>query len=511
MVSAGASASDPVAGPVVGIVGAGAMGQGIAQVAAQGGLRVLLQDARAGAAAAGREAVAARLARLVEKGRINAAAESAALARIEAVAGIAELAPAGLVIEAVVEDLEVKRAVFREIEAAVAPDCLIASNTSSIPVRSIARDCAHRGRVAGMHFFNPVPLMRLVELVRTVWTSEETLARLAALGRRMGRTPVVVQDSPGFLVNLGGRAFTTEALRIAQERVATPAEIDAIMRDCWGFRMGPFELLDLTGMDVNYPVTRIVWEGFGHDPRLATTPAHRAMAEAGLLGRKTGEGWYSYAGGRAADPPSPDWQGEAAPARRAALAGEAPALAALCRAAGLAVGADDGACPILAAPFGADATAVAVESGADHRRLVCLDLAGPNAGAPAARITLMTAPGADPAIRGAVAAALVAAGRKVTAITDSPGFVGQRICAMVANLGCAMAETGIATPEDIDTAMTLGLNYPQGPLALAETMGRERCLEVLDRLQAVTGEDRYRASPWLRRRAALGLPVQTPA
>ncbi|MEM8623135.1 MAG: 3-hydroxyacyl-CoA dehydrogenase [Pseudomonadota bacterium] len=517
----------------IGVAGAGAMGQGIVQVAVQGGIRTVLIDAREGAAAAAKEAVAGRLRRLVEKGRLGEDAAEAAIALIEPGEGPAAFAPCDAVVEAVFEDLEVKRALFREIEAAVSDDCLIASNTSSIPIASIARACERRGRIAGLHFFNPVPLMKLVEVIRAAETSDETVAALTVLGQRMTRVPVTVQDSPGFLVNMGGRAFTTEGLRLVHEQVATPAQVDAIMRDCRHFRMGPFELMDLTGIDVNYPVSQIVWEGYQQDPRLQTRPNHRAMFDAGLLGRKTGQGWYAYENGKPVAP-SADHETEATPARRVALAkfdaafdalieqlgvdvgaeaaSAGPAhpdamLAGFAQALGLEVGEDDGTCPILAAPFGKDASHVAGDAGIDHRRLVCLDLSGDTS----KRVTIMTAPGADPAVRDAVAAAIAASGRKVTAIKDSPGFVAQRVVAMIANLGAYMAEIGLASPADIDTAMKLGLNYPLGPLEFADEMGPARCLDILEQLRVLTGEDRYRPTLWLRRRAVLGLPMGTPS
>lgn len=523
----------------IGVAGAGAMGQGIVQVAVQGagqgGIRTILIDAREGAAAAAKEQVAGRLRRLVEKGRMGADEAEAAIALIEPATGPADFAPCDTVVEAVFEDLEVKRTLFREIEAAVSPDCIIASNTSSIPIASIARACARRGRIAGLHFFNPVPLMKLVEVIRAAETTDETTEALTALGKRLTRVPVTVQDSPGFLVNMGGRAFTTEGLRIAHEQVATPAQIDAIMRDCRHFRMGPFELMDLTGIDVNYPVSQIVWEGYQQDPRLATRPNHKAMFDAGLLGRKTGQGWYAYEGGKPVGVASPDHETDAAPATRVAIArfdaafdalveqlgvdvetresayagGQDPdkLLAELAAELGLEVGEDDGSCPILAAPFGKDATHTASDAGMDHRRLVCIDVSGDTS----KRLTIMTAPGADPAMRDAVAAAIVASGRKVTAIKDSPGFVAQRITAMVANLGAYMAEIGLASPEDIDTAMKLGLNYPLGPLEFADEMGPAHCLDILEQLHALAGEDRYRPTMWLRRRAVLGLPMRTPS
>lgn len=492
---------------LIGVVGAGAMGQGIAQVALQGGLRVVLHDTRPGGAAEAAETVLARLERLVEKGQLAPDAVAGMRARLTVAGGLEAFADCAAVIEAVFEDLEVKQALFQELEAVVRPDCLLASNTSSLPIASLARVCAHRERIAGMHFFNPVPLMRLVEIIAAFDTAEATVAALEALGRRMGRTPVRVKDSPGFLVNLGGRAFTTEGLRLLQEGVATPAQIDAILRDCGGFRMGPFELMDLTGMDVNYPVSRIVFEAFQNDPRLRTTPHHKLLVDAGRLGRKSGIGHYRYDGqGRMVDPPSPDHATAAAPARHAFVPETDDRLVALLEAGGIAPVADDGAVPVVAAPLGEDATTFAVRMGLDHRRLVAIDVTGGHD----RRITLMTAPGADPTPRDAVAAAFAARGRKVTLIKDSPGFVLQRVRAMIANLGAEMAQMGLATPADIDLAMRLGLNYPKGPFAIAADMGAAITLAILERLQAITGDDRYRPSLWLRRRALLGLPLDTP-
>ena len=486
----------------VGVVGAGAMGQGIIQVAVQGGMRALVLDARPGGAEAARKAVGARLDRTVEKERIGVDDAAAALARVEIAEDFADLAPCDAVIEAIFEEIEVKRQTFAQIEAVVRADCLIVSNTSSIPISSIARACQHRDRIAGLHFFNPVPVMKLVEVIRAAETSDATAEALTALGRRMGRTPVTVKDSPGFLVNMGGRAYTTEGLRLAHEQVATPAQIDAIMRDCRHFRMGPFELMDLTGIDVNYPVSMIVYDGYLQDPRIKTAPNHKAMADAGLFGRKTGQGWFTYEGGKPLDRPLADYVTDAAPATCVRLAEPDEALEAFCAEIGLPVG-DTG--PYLAAPIGEDATHVALRTGVAHQVLVCIDLTGDTS----KRVTAMTAPGADGQALDMVAAAIIASGRAVTGIKDSPGFVAQRLGAMVANLGCYMAEIGLASPADIDLAMQLGLNYPLGPLALAEDMGTANTLRILEQLQAITGEDRYRPTMWLKRRAHLGLPIHT--
>ncbi len=487
---------------VVGVVGAGAMGQGIIQVAVQGGMRTLILDARPGGAEDAYKVIAGRINRLAEKGRIGEQDATAAISRMEIADDFSALAPCDTVIEAIFEEIEVKRETFAQIEAVVSPGCLIASNTSSIPISSIARACARRNRIAGLHFFNPVPLMKLVEVIRAAETSDATVEALSELGRRMGRTPVTVKDSPGFLVNMGGRGYTTEGLRIAHESVATPAQIDAIMRDCCHFRMGPFELMDLTGIDVNYPVSMIVYDGYLQDPRIKTAPNHKAMADAGLYGRKTGQGWFAYENGKPLDRPSADYSTNAAAAVTVRLAEPDAVLEAFCDEIGLQIG-DTG--PTLAAPIGEDATHVALRTGMAHQVLVCLDLTGDTS----KRVTLMTAPGADGQVLDMVAAAIIASGRSVTAIGDSPGFVAQRLCAMIANLACYMAEIGLASPADIDMAMQLALNYPLGPLALAEDMGAQNTLRILEQLQAITGEDRYRPTMWLKRRALLGLPVHT--
>lgn len=491
----------------LGVVGAGTMGQGIAQVALQGGLTVVLHDARPGGAAAGRDAVFQRLARLAEKGQIADGELGAMRGRLVVAQALSDFAACDCVIEAVFEDINVKHELFRALEDIVRPDCILASNTSSLSIAALARPCRHRDRVAGMHFFNPVPLMRLVEVVRAAETRDDVVAALVALGERLGRTPVVAKDGPGFLVNLGGRAYTTEAMRILHEGVATPAQIDAIMRDGWHFPMGPCELIDLTGVDVNYPVTRLIHEGYDFDPRLRTSYPHRALYEGGQFGRKTGAGFFRYdQAGRKTEPPSADLVVDDGVARTAVLVERDDPLGAFCAAVRLSPIADDGQGPILAAPLGEDCATFAARTGADFRRLVAVDLCGDTA----RRVTLMTAPGADPRALRAVAAAVSASGRRVTAIKDSPGFVALRIAAMIANLGCEMAQTGVAAPEEIDRAIVLGLNYPTGPLALAEAIGPRRVMTALERMQAITGDDRYRPSLWLRRRAQLGLSVFAP-
>jgi 3-hydroxybutyryl-CoA dehydrogenase len=493
---------------VVGVVGTGAMGRGIAQVTAQGGMRTVMYDAAPEGAAAARNAIVAALKGLVGKGRLTAEACETAGQNLVVSDDLRALASCHVVIEAVFEDLAVKQKLFAELEGVVDDTTVIASNTSSIRIASIARSLKRRDRVCGMHYFNPVPLMKLVEVIRAAETAPWVIEAMVALGKRQTRVPVVVGDTPGFLVNLGGTAIGTEGLRIYTEGRATPSQIDAVMRDAGGFRMGPFELMDLTGIDVNFPARRIIYEGFFHDRRMTPSPYHEGLFHAGKFGRKSGGGWYAYdAQGNKVDPGA-DHTSTAAPATTVVAAGEvSDKVAALFMAGGTKVVAhDDGHSPIVVTPMGDDCTTACVAAGLDFRRTVAIDPTG----AIEKRTTLMMAPGGDGAVRDAVTAALVKAGTKVTAIKDSPGFILQRMRAMIANLGCEMAQIGIASPADVDTAMTLGLNYPQGPLAMADAKGVKETHAILERLQAITGDDRYRPSQWLRRRAMLGLSATIP-
>ena len=492
----------------VGVVGTGAMGRGIAQVSATGGMQVLMHDAMPGNAEKSRTMIVDQLKSLQAKGRMSEADVAAASGRLKVVEDMAALAPCDVAIEAVFEDLEVKRKLFKELEKVLRPEAIIASNTSSIRIASIAAACDRRQRVAGLHYFNPVPLMKLVEVIRGAETASWVTDALMALGKRQGRVPVSVGDTPGFLVNLGGTAIGTEGLRIYQEGVASPAQIDAIMRDACGFRMGPFELMDLTGIDVNFPARRIIYEGFFHDRRMTPSPLHEGMFHAGRLGRKTKAGWFDYDEKGGKIDPGADAATSAAPAAAVFAAEPLPAsVAALLQASGASILAkDDGKAPILVAPIGDYCTTTVARLGLDPARTVAIDPTGNVA----ARATLMCCPAASAVIRDSVVALLAKAGGKITVINDSPGFVAQRVRGQIANLGCEMAQQRIATPADIDTAMTLGLNYPLGPLAIVDDLGVRTTFDILTRLQAITGDDRYRPSQWLRRRALLGLKAATP-
>lgn len=277
----------------IGVIGAGTMGAGIAQVAASAGHPVLLYDTRADAAPAAVERIRAQLQRLVGKAALSAADASAAERRLRAVADLAEIADCALVIEAIVEDLDAKREVFAELEQLSGPDAIRATNTSTIPVTAIASELKHPERLCGMHFFNPAPLMRLVEVPSGAATDPAVAERVAATARSWGKTAVRCADTPGFIVNRVARPFYGEGQRIAEDGGHTPRSIDAAMRAA-GFKMGPFELADLIGNDVNLAAAESVWEQTGHDPRYEPTESQRKLVADNRLGRKTGRGWYDY-------------------------------------------------------------------------------------------------------------------------------------------------------------------------------------------------------------------------
>jgi len=494
----------------IGVVGAGAMGRGIAQIAAQAGSEVLLLDSFEGAAARGRDAIVAQWNKLHEKGRIDEATRDAQIARVRIAESAQALAGCDLVIEAVVENLEVKRKLFAELEAIVAPDATLATNTSSLSVTAIAAGLKHPERFAGFHFFNPVPLMKVVEVVAGFKTAPEVCGRLAGYATQMGHSAVQAQDTPGFIVNHAGRGYGTEALRIVGEGVADFVTVDRILREQAGFRLGPFELLDLTALDVSHPVMESIYRQYYDEPRYRPSVITAQRLAAGALGRKTGEGFYRYEDGamqQAPEAPAPKvdtlpavWVSPRA-ARRAELLRLVNTL-------GAQIDSGASAAPqslILVAPLGFDVTTVAAVDRLDATRTVGIDMLIDDAASK--RRVLATNPATRRDMRDAAHALFARDGKAVSVIRDSGGFVTQRVIGTIVNIAADMCQQRVCTPGDLETAVQLGLGYARGPLAMGNLYGPTNMLEVLFNMQTVYGDPRYRPSPWLRRRGALGLSL----
>ncbi len=492
---------------VAAVAGSGTMGRGIAQVLAQCGVRTLMFDTLPGAAHAAKGSIAQALGRLAEKGRMPPAEVAATLARIEVVGTLEGLAPAHVVIEAIVEDLAAKRELFGALEDIVGAAAILATNTSSLSVTAMAASCRKPGRVAGYHFFNPVPLMKIVEVVAGELTEPWVTDALAELARRYGHTPVRCKDTPGFVVNHAGRGYIPEALRVLAEGIADFATIDRILTEAAGFRLGPFGLMDLVGLDVNHSVHKSLFEQYFDEPKYRPSYLLEPRVAAGLLGRKSGRGWYAYGKDGAAEkipePPAPSakagvvWVAHNAPELRELLGklgakvetAPKPSAEAVC----------------FVAPYGQDATTTALQLLIDPARTVAVD---PLFGF-AKRRTLMTTPVTRPEVRDAAHGLLASDGVPVAVIRDSPGFVAQRVVAHIVNVGCDIVQQRIATPADLDSAVVLGLGYPRGPLAMGDALGAAKILRVLEAMHSFYQDPRYRPSPWLKRRARLGVSLLT--
>jgi 3-hydroxybutyryl-CoA dehydrogenase len=493
----------------IGVIGGGTMGRGIVQLFAQAGHVVRCHDAVPGAARKAKDYVVGMVARGIEKGKVTQAEVDALAARIRPCTESGELADCGVVIEAIVEDIEVKRGLFRELEDVVTESAILVSNTSSLVVSEIAAGCRHPERVAGLHFFNPVPLMKVAEVIPGMRTAAATVETLRTLVSGAGHRAVIAADQPGFLVNHAGRGLYTEGLRVLEEQVASVGDIDALMRDAAGFRMGPFELLDLTGLDVSGKVMESIYEQFQQEPRFRPSSLVRPRIAAGLFGRKSGQGWYVYDGDRKREAAACTIP--ALPARLSVwidpAADEHAALSALVSAAGAQLSAASAGADLLIVQFwGKDATSFCVEHGLDARRCVALD---PLPGLARRRTLMLTAVTTTEA-RDAALALLASHGVPVTVINDSPGFVVQRVLAVIVNIAANIAQRGIASVPDIEDAVKLGLGYPLGPLAWGDRIGGARLLTILKNVHARTGDPRYRPSPWLSRRIGLGVSLLTP-
>ncbi len=494
----------------ISVVGTGAMGRGIAQVAAQAGSQVILFDNQEGASGRARTEIFAQWDRLLEKGRLDSEQTQLYKSRLECAESISDLAHCDLVIEAIVENLDVKVKLFAALEEVVAQTAVLVSNTSSLSITAIAARMRAPQRFAGLHFFNPVPLMKVVEVVAGLRTDTAVCDSLTAYVRQMGHTPVQAADTPGFIVNHAGRGYGTEALRIAGENIADFATIDRILKDQVGFKLGPFELMDLTALDVSHPVMESVYRQYYEEPRYRPSVITAQRLAGGMVGKKVGQGFYRYDKGVAqvpAEPATPQvdemppvWVSPRA-ARRIELlqllknldarieTGQNPSPQAL----------------TLVAPLGFDVTTVAVVERLDPARTVGIDMLMDDA--TTRRRVLATNPATRSDMRDAAHALMARDGKAVSVIRDSGGFVTQRVVATIVNIAADMCQQAICSPTDLETAVRLGLGYPMAPLALGNHVGPTNVLEVLFNMQTVYGDPRYRPSPWLRRRGAIGLSL----
>lgn len=508
---------------IVAVIGSGAMGAGIAQVAASAGYRVKLYDTRPEAVTKALADIGKMYMKLAEKGRMTAQQAQDATARLQAAGSLAEVADAALVVEAIVENLDVKRSVFAELEAVVGEHCILATNTSSISVTAIAAKLRHPERLVGMHFFNPVPLMALVEVISGLATSAEVAATVHDTAQAWGKMPVHAKSTPGFIVNRVARPFYAEGWRLLNEQAGDAATIDAVLREAGGFRMGPFELMDLIGHDVNFSVTQSVFGAYFNDPRFTPSVLQQEMVNAGFLGRKSGRGFYHYGEGASA----PVAQQEAPQQRPEVVAvssaiggdgcghsGIVHSLVQRLEQTGIATtsrvlleGQVQDAAPSLhcngAAIYltdGRSATQRAHDNG--HADTVLFDLALDYG--TSKRIALARADQCSDEAWAAAVGLFQAAGFAVTRLDDVPGLAVMRTVAMLANEAADAVNQGVCTVQAVDIAMQKGVNYPRGPLAWADAVGVAHVVSVLHHLAAGYGEDRYRVSPLLRRKLASG-------
>jgi len=495
-------------GAIVAIVGSGMMGVGIAQLAAVAGHNVLLYDIQPEALTIAVDNLRKGVQRLVDKKLISSSEGQQAVDRIATVKSLSNLDNAAMVIEAVAEDLQTKRSLFSELEAAVSRDCILASNTSSLSITGIASHLKFPERVVGMHFFNPVQAMQLVEVVRGLATSDICAQTAYATAARWGKAPVYTKSTPGFIVNRVARPYYAEGLRLLNEHAGTPASIDTIMREAGGFRMGPFELMDLIGHDTNLAVTKSMFQAYFCDPRFTPSVIQQELVDARYLGRKSGRGFYQY--GADVLPEEAIAEPVASCPKNLLLMGKDIFVSAVrqrCQKALIATQsfeAEDAGVKAgtatLALTDGRTASQRAIDTG--FANTVVVDLSLDFLTTKTVAVARAAACG-DEAYHDAVGL-LQAAGYTVIRLRDLPALAVMRTVAMLVNEAADVVNQGVCSVADLDAAMEKGVNYPRGPLAWADTIGIKRIQTVLRNISDVYGEDRYRISPLLNEMALCG-------
>ncbi|PHM62524.1 3-hydroxyacyl-CoA dehydrogenase [Xenorhabdus ishibashii] len=513
----------------IAVIGAGTMGIGIAQVVAQAGHSVLLFDLKGEAVCQALDNLRTRLYQRVEAGKAEASATEALLQRITQVNSLHALAPCGLVIEAIIEQLEAKQDLFQQLESICSHQTLFASNTSSLSITAIARVLSAPQRMAGLHFFNPAPLMKLVEIVQGLETSSQTVATLKTLVTGWKKQPVICRSTPGFIVNRIARPFYAETLRALEERIATPATLDTVLKESGGFAMGPLQLMDLIGNDINYTVTESLFHAFHYDPRFQPSLLQKELVDADHLGRKRGRGFYAYDikgnnsvrknGGTKETQPQPKIEPKHTKAQKQPVRIKAtgnwaalPHFVALLQQPKLqqyGIIFEENKNDRFHSPtLQVDETFLILAKGrtsaqiADEVRapVMQFDLSANHQ--LASVITLSAACQNTPQQTTKVIGFLQSLGKQVILLPDYPALLTMRTVAMLCNEALDAINKGIASVEDIDLAMCYGVNYPIGPLAWGEQLGWKHILNTLENLQKFYGEPRYRPVPLLRQLAA---------